>query len=961
MPQARGAADAPFLPSPALVQRAAPCALLRHALTGPPAVAFVEGEAGIGKTRLVREVLSTLQAADPGARILVGHCHPQHDAFPLLPVVDALRTVAPVLRGRPLSAVTGALRPLLPELNTVLPPALEPTGDAAAGRHHVFRGLAEVLRLLSPATVVLEDLHWADAGTVEFLHFLVTQPGPIPHLVLTYRRDDLAPDSMLRTLSTRVPAGTLQVRIELLPLDASGVAELVEGMLQTDVSTDFAAFLHSRTNGVPFAVEEVLRLLTDRRELVRLNGRWARHAVNRLQVPLSIRDSIGERISRLPQDAADIVDAVALLGPDALTRTVAQVSELGMGNRFRAALSQAIGSALIRRGAAGRLEFRHDLAKESAYDAIDPDRRRDLHRRAAASLAEEPGASAARLARHHRECDDGAWVKYAERAADEAQALADHASAYELLRAILSLDGLTLADRRRVAEKLGVAALATHETAEGIRLIREVLEVEGLTDSDRAELHFVLALLLFLAGDVAEAFERLQRCCSDAAPASPTAARAMSMLAFPMVDHVPLREHLRWLARSMQAARALADPVARTAIEGNAESVRVGLGLLDPADAQCLAPGSDTQPAVLVQQSRVRRNLAEMCCYIGHYLDVPRLLADAAKLDEEIGSGGAPENFALTVFLDFLTGRWVSLAERAGEAESAVGRIAQARTLATLTRVLVTLHAGHRAAQPAALPRLVDEALACGALPVFFHASAATAGVLLSGGQEREARLVCDRALAVAREKDLWVWAGDVVLAATRVLVHAGEAAAARAVVRAAETGLRRRTAPAAMAGVTTARGLLARTKQERVQLLREAVSAWEALPRPYEAASTFELLATQLHQAGDDLGATQAWHRAADRYTELGAARDATRVTRTLRERGVAVRVRRPGRPGDELSAREREIADHAAAGRSNREIAEQLFLSPRTVEHHVERAMRKLGVHSRLELGTPAHRQVG
>src|SRR4051812_16412988 len=101
-----------FLPSSPLVQRTSQAALLRHALSGPPAIVFVEGEAGIGKTRLVHDVLADLRA-DPAARVYTGHCHPQQNPFPLLPVVEALRTVEPVLRSARLSAVAGTLRPLL--------------------------------------------------------------------------------------------------------------------------------------------------------------------------------------------------------------------------------------------------------------------------------------------------------------------------------------------------------------------------------------------------------------------------------------------------------------------------------------------------------------------------------------------------------------------------------------------------------------------------------------------------------------------------------------------------------------------------------------------------------------------------------------------------------------------------------------------------------------------------------
>src|SRR4051812_11522497 len=186
-------ASAPPAPEPSLlrhaplVQREQQAKLLTHSLTGPPAFVFVEGEAGVGKTRLVREVLAQVQQAQPNTRILTGQCHPQQHPFLLLPLVDAVRAEGTTLRTRRLSPVTGALRLLLPELSDTLPSA-PPIAEPGAARHQVFRGLAALLHALAPAIVILEDMHWADPGTSEFLHFMVTQPGPLPHFVLTYRR-----------------------------------------------------------------------------------------------------------------------------------------------------------------------------------------------------------------------------------------------------------------------------------------------------------------------------------------------------------------------------------------------------------------------------------------------------------------------------------------------------------------------------------------------------------------------------------------------------------------------------------------------------------------------------------------------------------------------------------------------------------------------------------------------------
>ncbi|MET8990700.1 AAA family ATPase, partial [Nonomuraea wenchangensis] len=181
--------------SPILVGREKELARLVEliSVTSPvPAVAVVEGEAGIGKSRLVAELLDG--PAVTGLRVLRGACLQIREPFPLGALVEALRGRAADLGESALSPVAGALRELLPELAAALPPAPPPLDDRAAERHRVFRGLAEVLTALGPAVLVVEDLHWADGQTVEFLTYLMsvlpgTPPGTL-RVVLTYREEE---------------------------------------------------------------------------------------------------------------------------------------------------------------------------------------------------------------------------------------------------------------------------------------------------------------------------------------------------------------------------------------------------------------------------------------------------------------------------------------------------------------------------------------------------------------------------------------------------------------------------------------------------------------------------------------------------------------------------------------------------------------------------------------------------
>ena len=158
------------LTSPVLVGRERELGLLLEAVAEPPAVALVEGEAGVGKTRLVGEVLVAPELRERST--LIGFCQPFREPLPFGPMIEALRGVQNLSMAQEPGAIAGALRPLLPELSGQLPPPLAPLGDARAERHRIFRAIVEVLRALGPTICVLEDLHWSDEGTGDLLRFL---------------------------------------------------------------------------------------------------------------------------------------------------------------------------------------------------------------------------------------------------------------------------------------------------------------------------------------------------------------------------------------------------------------------------------------------------------------------------------------------------------------------------------------------------------------------------------------------------------------------------------------------------------------------------------------------------------------------------------------------------------------------------------------------------------------------
>jgi predicted ATPase len=493
----------PAVRVPRLVGRDADLARLRDALAAPPALAFVEGEAGIGKTRLVHELLAGRDQA------MVAVCPPFREAFTLGPIVDAARQARTGLAGLGLSGLAGALRPLFPEWSGELPDAPEPLLDVRAAQHRLLRSLAELLDRLGVDLLVVEDVHWADEVTLEFLLFLASRQPQRISLVLTYRPEDVPADSLLRRLSSRGK----HVRIALAPLDVTRTAELVSSMLDDEhVSVAFATFLHGRTEGLPLAVEESVRLLRDRADLVRLDGEWIRRTLDDLAVPPMIRDAVLERAARLDPAAQRILRAAAVFAEPVNEATLTTVADLPPAPA-RIGLVEAIGSGLLVEDDRGRITFGHVLAARAVYDAVPgPDRRR-LHARAGRVLDAATPPPVARLAHHFREAGQTAtWCRYAEQAADLALASGDHRTAAMLLHDMLTGTDLPAGTLARVARKMPAFASSGYLRRTGVvAALRGMLDRAALSAPERAELRAQLGRNLMHAGEYEAGAAELER------------------------------------------------------------------------------------------------------------------------------------------------------------------------------------------------------------------------------------------------------------------------------------------------------------------------------------------------------------------------------------------------------------------------------------------------------------------
>jgi DNA-binding CsgD family transcriptional regulator len=958
-------------PAPVLIGRHEVFADAVRALAEPPALVLIEGEAGIGKTRLLKDCLA--DASLSGRTVLVAACPPLREPFPLGPIVDGLRRLRQHINDVPLSPLGGALRPLFPEWGAELPPELTPLGDPLATRHRVFSALNELVSRIGIDVLVVEDVHWADTATLEWLLTRCTS-GPSPpdragSVVLTYRPQEVPADSPLRRLTSRSSGGMRQVRLTLEPLSPEQTRQLVAAMFDTDqVSERFAAFLHEHTDGIPLAVEEIVLLLRDRHDVVRRGGAWARRVLDELHVPPTVRDSVLERIGRLDPDARAVLNAAAVLAApagEALLTTVAGLDE----RAGLAGVAAALATGLLQETGPDRLVFRHALDCKAVSETIPAPQRRWLHRRAACSLEDVQPKPIVRLARHFKEAGDlDKWCHYAELTAQLALTSGDDRTAVATLHELLTAAEHPPAERARLALTLGQVAAFCMVTlgdlaAQVTEALRHVLDAGGLEPPQRGELRLQLGRLLRELTQESAAYQEIEKAIADLEHHPATAARAMLTLALPLVPDWPASRHRYWLRRAGAIPRDTMTARDRLSMATNEATALLLLGEDSGWDVAARIPerADSSDDRRIIGQWLL--NCAQVTAVWGRYAEARRRLATASAAISAVSYSRRTGTVAVAAaYLDWYTGSWTGLRERAVELADSDDTVALDRLQARLIVGLLDLVGGARAAAESRLREVVDEFTRLGAAePAVVIAPAALGRLYLADGVAEAALRATGPVVDMIARKDVWLWATDVVAVHIEALIGIGDLVRAEAVVDRLASWLRERHPPAPHAALLTSQALVAQGRGDPRAAaggFAEAAAAWAELPRPYDALLAAERQGLALHAAGEHSGldvltATQ------QRLRELGAAWDADRVARVLRQHGVDVARawrRGPRGYGDQLSPRERQVVALVSRGMTNRQIGTALFLSPKTVDRHVRASMRKLGVSSRTALAMAA-----
>jgi DNA-binding CsgD family transcriptional regulator len=944
--------------SPALVGRSAELAVLVSAVSNAPAVVSLEGEAGVGKTRLVAELAGHPVAAR--CRVLVGRCHPIREPFPFGPLIEVVRGLGADLGGLRLGPVVGALRELMPEVAALLPPAPERLDDRVAERHRVFRALAEVLTALGPAVLVVEDLHWADEQTVDFLTYLMSDPPGELAVLLTFRGEEVA--APVRALTAKLPAGVARAQVALTPLSMAATGALASAILGVDrVSDEFAGYLWERTSGLPFAVEEVLALVRARGLLVMgHDGGWARRGLSELEVPAAIRDSTLERVDRLSAGAQRVAEAAAVLQAPATLAVLVAVGTGGPDGDPAStgddlAADEAIGSGLLTEQG-DLVGFRHVLAAQAVYERLSGARRQTLHGRAAAVLAKVSPVPIGQVAHHLRRAGRlEEWADAAEQAAKQAIELGNEEEAVRLLADILRHAPLEPVARGRIAIALGRASLETLHTREAADLLAPTLELD-LPVPVQGELRFVLGATLNHSGTDLQRQRQLFAESVAALDHRPDL-RAWAMLSLGIVttDAVPVAEDVTWLRRAVRLAGELDDRPFEVFVLGKVAGIMLVVG--EPAwriHAERLLQITERTPRSR-RETNAYFSIGLAACYAGD------LATGELFLTKARAAPAAQENHRLEIMvraglalLAYARGEWTVLGP---EVEVLLGELDDHPVL----RFDVEVVAGGLALAEGRLDdaarwtrsaiEVARDVPGHGMLPI---ATALAVRVALDRG-EHDAGLSLVRAVVdKASTKGEWATMARALPALVAMLAAADQPAPARDLLHRADQELSGCDAPLGPAGLAHAGGLLAaadRTWERAAEQLMAAAELYRQLSYSYDSALAEEAAAQSMFEAGD-VRAEATLRSALDAYHRLGATWDAARTANAARRYGVVLAPRHGGGRrsyGSDLSPREREVAVLAATGRTNREIGRHLFLSPSTVEKHVRAVVRKLGAQSR------------
>jgi len=475
---------------------------LQGARSGSGGLAFVVGEPGIGKTRLLEEFTARARAA--GAQVLWGRCFEGELSRPFGPFAEAIAAYAkecePEMLREELGSFGGVVAKIAPELRERLPDLVEPVPLAPAEeRYRLLDAVAQVLWAIAPKApviLVLDDLHWADGATLLLLRYLAHFLSRHPVLIVgAYRDVELDRKHPLGEALVALRREVEVERIALSGLPQEAVSELLEAIARHEVPANFVEAITAETGGNPFFLREVLLHLLEEGKLEREAGRFTpRFSIAEMGIPEGVRQVIGYRLSRLSEEANQLLAAASGCVGGFRFEIAAAVADLEERSALDA-LDSALEAQLLRTTADPEVyDFTHALIRHTLYGELNPARQVRLHRRLAEEMERRYGEQAVEHALeiaqqwHRSAVLPGAerGVAHCVAGADHAEQAAAHEEAAAALRMALDLLPAGDARRPRLLARLGLALAWSLKTEEAVRVASEAGELLAASEGSDA-------------------------------------------------------------------------------------------------------------------------------------------------------------------------------------------------------------------------------------------------------------------------------------------------------------------------------------------------------------------------------------------------------------------------------------------------------------------------------------------
>ena len=941
---------------PRLRGREAETGVLREALDrvarGGQAIVLVEGEAGIGKTRLLEEALAG--AAARGMQVAAGRADELERARPFGLMAGVFGCVAGCADPRR-AAIAGLLS--APGGRSGGEPVTVTSDPGLQFRVvDAFGDLAEELALSGPLVVGADDLQWADPSSVVTLAAMGRRVAGLPvGIIGCLRPVPRAPD-LDGAVHALQGAGARQ--LVLSPLGAGAVGELVSEVVSAEPGPGLLAEVAGAA-GNPLFVTELLAALQAEGAIQVTGGRAE---VAEATLPPTLRLTILRRLSFLPEDTLQVLQAASIMGSAFSLTDLALVSgrpAIGL----TAALTGAIRARVVEDDGV-QLRFRHDLIRDSIYEDLPASVRRGLHHEAAARLSAS-GASPLRVAEHFARgaaVGDGEAIEWLARAARDAASWSPAAAASLLDRAITLMRPDDPGLDRLVAERAGHLMLAGR-IADAEAACRRLLgrrhdpAVGGAT-------WICLGQSLLAQGRLRDGLAEMERAAGSSLLTEAEQAAARAWAGFARLSLGDLDGAASAAGQAVSAASARGDPYSASLAMTTLAVVSEFRGQFADAlriadDALRLAGESLARQGT---QYPVHPNRGRILVHLDRLEEARSTVNTGRQISEEHGIRWLLPSLAVFLgFERFIAGQWddalaelessLELARETGETYSV--------TLAHSIMALISFHRDHltraAAAVEAAYQELVDRdspyRVNWAAWPhaLLQEASGETARALgtMTAPWEESSRLgICVEHPAVG---------ADLV----RLAMAEGDIGLARQVAAAVGDVASRNDVPWLRGAALRCQGLA----EDDAHVLAAAVDAYAAASRPLELALTSEDAAAAFVRQGDPGRARPLLEQAIAIYERLGAARDLARADAVLRLAGVRRGVRGPrNRPQfgwQSLTPTERTVADLVADGLSNPQIGERLFISRRTVQTHLVHVFAKLGISSRSQLAAQVARR--